>query len=64
MSKVIPLPDAALRLGMSYLSARDALLRGDIAGRRDPVTRRWVVDAESVERARLVREQQTQDDVA
>ena len=44
--RLIPLADAAHRLGVSYLAARDMLLRGDVKGlkRGD----RWYVEASSL----------------
>jgi hypothetical protein len=46
----VPLTEAALRLKKSYLATRDMAFRGKLDARRD-ARGRWLVTAESVERA-------------
>ena len=51
--KELPLPDAALRLGVSWGVAWRLLLRGALVGRKRG--RLWLVDEESVIRLRRSR---------
>lgn len=53
---VIPLADAALKLGLRYQKTLDLLTTAQIAGRRDS-RNRWVVDVSSVERYLKTRQQ-------
>jgi hypothetical protein len=49
-SEALTLSEAAHRLRITYWACRDRVLRGDVKGWSDPVTRRWLVDAADVER--------------
>ncbi len=57
--RVLDLPQAAARLGLSWHQAYSLVLRGKIRGERR--AGRWMIDKASVER--LLREQQRQDEV-
>ena len=55
----IPLSEAAQVLRRGLFATRSMILRGELTGRLDAVTRRWLVTRESVERVqRLLREQE------
>ena len=50
----IPLADAAMRLGVSWSAAWRLLLTGKLQGRKEGG--RWIVDADSLERAKAARD--------
>lgn len=46
MSGKVPLPDAALKLGLSYSQARNMLFRGELKGGRDRYGHLFIASSE------------------